>query len=196
MNNVPTIYLARHGETTWSISGQHTGRTDVPLTAKGEADAVKIGTRLAGTQFAHVFTSPLSRARRTAELAGFTPELEADLLEWNYGDYEGLKTTEIRAQRPDWDLFRDGCPGGESVQEVSERIDRLVARLKALSGNVLLFAHGHILRVLAARWVNQPVPFGRSLLLSTATVSILGFDHLAMDEPAIRLWNDDRHLQS
>lgn len=195
MTTVPTIYLARHGETPWSISGRHTGRTDVPLTPKGEGDAVKIGTRLTGIAFARVFSSPLSRAKRTAELAGFTPELEPDLLEWNYGDYEGLKTAEIRARRPDWDLFRDGCPGGESVPDVSERIDRLVARLKSLSGNVLLFAHGHILRVVAARWVDQPVPFGRSLLLSTATVSILGFDHLAMDEPAIKLWNDDRHLQ-
>src|SRR5438552_3184529 len=176
MNPVPTIYLARHGETAWSISGRHTGRTDIPLTAKGEADAGKIGTRLAGINFTHVFSSPLSRAKRTAELAGFTPELESDLLEWNYGDYEGLKTAEIRAKRPDWDLFRDGCPGGESVPAVSDRIDRLEERLRALSGNVLLFAHGHILRVLAARWVNQPVPFGRSLLLSTATVSILGFD--------------------
>jgi probable phosphoglycerate mutase len=192
---VPTIYLARHGETPWSIAGKHTGRTDVLLTPKGETDASKIGTRLAGIAFARVFSSPLSRAKRTAELAGFTPELEPDLLEWNYGDNEGMKTAEIRAIRPGWDLFRDGCPGGESVEEVSARIDGLVARLKAMSGNVLLFAHGHILRVLAARWVNQPVPFGRSLLLSTATVSILGFDHLAMDEPAIKLWNDDRHLQ-
>jgi probable phosphoglycerate mutase len=195
MSPVPTIYLARHGETPWSISGQHTGRTDVPLTAKGEADAAKIGARLTGIHFARVFSSPLSRAKRTAELAGFTPELEPDLLEWHYGDYEGLKTAEIRARRPGWDLFRDGAPGGESVPEVSDRIDRLEECLKAMSGNVLLFAHGHILRVLAARWVNQPVPFGRSLLLSTATVSILGFDHLAMDEPAIKLWNDDRHLQ-
>ena len=194
MTHVPTIYLARHGETPWSIAGKHTGRTDLPLTPKGEADAASIGTRLAGIKFTNVLTSPLSRARRTAELAGFTPDLEPDLLEWNYGDHEGLTTAEIRAKRPDWDLFRDGSPGGESVPEVSTRIDRLVMRLKALNGNVLLFAHGHILRVLAARWVNQPVPFGRSLLLSTATVSILGFDHLAMDEPAIKLWNDDRHL--
>jgi probable phosphoglycerate mutase len=195
MSDVPTVYLARHGETEWSKSGQHTGRTDIPLTAKGEADARKIGTRLAGIGFARVFTSPLGRARRTAELAGFTPEPDPGLLEWDYGEYEGLKTVEIRQKRPGWDLFRDGCPGGESVQQISDRVDAVVARLKGLSGNILLFAHGHVLRVLAARWVGQPVPFGRALLLSTATVSILGFDHHAMDEPALKLWNDDRHLQ-
>jgi len=191
----PTVYLARHGETAWSKSGQHTGRTDIPLTEKGEADAAKIGARLAGIAFAHVFSSPLQRARRTAELAGFAPTPEPDLLEWHYGECEGLKTAEIRTKRPGWDLFRDGAPGGESVAAIQARIDGLVARLKALSGNVLLFAHGHVLRVLAARWVGQPVPFGRALLLSTATVSVLGFDHHAMDEPAIKLWNDDRHLQ-
>ena len=190
----PTIYLARHGETAWSKSGQHTGRTDIPLTPKGEADAARIGARLAGISFAHVFSSPLQRARRTAELAGFTPVPEPELLEWNYGECEGLKTVQIRETRPGWDLFRDGAPGGESVDDICRRIDGLVGRLKALSGNVLLFAHGHVLRVLAARWVGQPVPFGRALLLSTATVSVLGFDHHAMDEPAIKLWNDDRHL--
>ncbi|MBX9627651.1 MAG: histidine phosphatase family protein [Gemmataceae bacterium] len=194
MTTVPTVYLARHGETEWSKSGQHTGRTDIPLTPQGEADAKKIGTRLAGITFARVFTSPLGRARRTAELAGFTAEPEPGLLEWNYGEYEGLKTAEIRQRRPGWDLFRDGCPGGESVQQISDRVDAVAAKLKGLSGNLLLFAHGHVLRVLAARWVGQPVPFGRALLLSTATVSILGFDHHAMDEPALKLWNDDRHL--
>ena len=194
MSTVPTVYLARHGETEWSKSGQHTGRTDLPLTAKGEADAKKIGTRLAGITFARVFTSPLQRARRMAELAGFAAEPDPGLLEWNYGEYEGLKTAEIRGRRPGWDLFRDGCPGGESARDISDRVDGVVARLKGLSGNLLLFAHGHVLRVLAARWVGQPVPFGRALLLSTATVSILGFDHHTMDEPALKLWNDDRHL--
>ena len=194
MTSLPLVYLARHGETEWSKSGQHTGRTDIALTAKGEADAKKIGVRLSSIAFSHVVSSPLQRARRTAELAGYTPEIEPGLLEWNYGDYEGLKTAEIRKKRPGWDLFHDGCPGGESVQEVCDRVDRLVERLKGLSGNVALFAHGHILRVIAARWVGQPVAFGRALLLSTATVSILGFNHQEMDEPAIRLWNDDRHL--
>ncbi|HEX4612031.1 MAG TPA: histidine phosphatase family protein [Urbifossiella sp.] len=193
-HTLPTVYLARHGETAWSKSGQHTGRTDIPLTPKGEADAAKIGTRLAGISFAHVFSSPLQRARRTAELAGFAPVPEPDLLEWDYGECEGLKTAQIRETRPEWDLFRDGAPGGESVEAICARIDGLVARLKGLSGNVLTFAHGHVLRVLAARWVGQSVPFGRALLLSTATVSILGFDHQTMDEPAIKLWNDDRHL--
>jgi probable phosphoglycerate mutase len=194
MSSLPLVYLARHGETEWSKSGQHTGRTDIALTAKGEADAKKIGARLSSIAFSHVVSSPLQRARRTAELAGYAPEIEPGLLEWNYGDYEGLKTAEIRNKRPGWDLFQDGCPGGESVQEVCDRVDRLVERLKGLSGNVALFAHGHILRVIAARWVGQPVAFGRALLLSTATVSILGFNHQEMDEPAIRLWNDDRHL--
>src|SRR3954454_6306146 len=154
MSDVPTIYLARHGETEWSKSGQHTGRTDIPLTAPGEAAARQIATRLAGITFARVFSSPLSRARRTAELAGFRPEIDPELLEWNYGDCEGRKTVDIRQDIPGWDLFRDGAPNGESVQQISDRADRVVSRLKAMRGNVLAFAHGNILRVLAARWVN------------------------------------------
>lgn len=195
MSSVPTIYLARHGETEWSKSGQHTGHTDIALTAKGELDAVKIGRRLTGINFAHVLTSPLGRARRTCELAGFASVVDPGLMEWDYGDYEGLKSAEIKVRRPDWELFRDGCPGGESVHAITERVDGVVHRLKALSGNVLVFAHGHVLRVLASRWVGQPVSFGRSLLLATATVSILGFDHHSPDEPAISLWNDNRHLE-
>jgi probable phosphoglycerate mutase len=194
MSDVPTIYLARHGETEWSKSGQHTGRTDIPLTSAGEAAAKRIGTRLAGITFARVFSSPLGRARRTAELAGFTPEIDPELMEWNYGDCEARKTVDIRKTLPGWDLFRDGAPNGESVEAISDRADRVVVRLKAMQGNILAFAHGHILRVLAARWVNQPVAFGRALLLSTATISILSFDHHTMDEPAIKLWNDDRHI--
>src|SRR6266545_141566 len=123
MSNLPTIYLARHGETEWSVTGRHTGRTDIPVTAKGEADALKIGSRFANLAFTQVFCSPLQRARRTAELAGFAPKLDPELMEWNYGDYEGLKTIEIRAHKPDWDLFRDGCPGGEPVQSISDRVD-------------------------------------------------------------------------
>lgn len=194
MSDVPTIYLARHGETEWSKSGQHTSLTDIPLTAAGEAAATKIGSRLAGITFARVYSSPLQRARRTAELAGFTPDLDRELLEWNYGECEAKKTVDIRKTMPGWDLFRDGAPGGESVQQVSDRADGVVNRIKAMQGNILLFAHGHILRVLAARWVGQPVAFGRALLLSTATVSVLSFDHHQMDEPAIKLWNDDRHI--
>jgi probable phosphoglycerate mutase len=189
MNAVPTVYLARHGETAWSKTGQHTGHTDIPLTATGEDDARKLGTRLAGISFARVFSSPLSRAKRTAELAGFTPETVPDLLEWNYGDYEGKTSAEIRQQRPDWLLFRDGCPGGESPADVANRTDRFVVSLKRLTGNVLCFAHGHVLRVLAARWVGQPIAFASRLLLGTATLSVLSFDHGRLDEPAIRVWN-------
>src|SRR5688572_11846352 len=138
MTDVPTVYLARHGETEWSKAGRHTGRTDLPLTPKGEDDARRIGARLAGVGFAHVLSSPLQRARRTAELAGFAPVIDPGLAEWDYGEYEGLRTAEIRDRRPNWDLFRDGCPGGESVQAIADRVDPVVARLKALTGNVLV----------------------------------------------------------
>jgi probable phosphoglycerate mutase len=194
MSELPRVYLARHGETEWARAGRHTGRSDIPLTTKGEADARKIGTRLAGITFSHVLTSPLGRARRTAELAGFAPLVDPGLLEWDYGDYEGLTTAEIRERRADWDLFVHGCPNGESVAGITDRVDGVADRLKSLTGNVLVFAHGHVLRVLAARWVAQPACFGRALLLTTAAVSILGFDHHVLDEPAIVLWNDDRHL--
>ena len=189
MNQPPTVFLARHGETEWSKNGRHTGRTDLPLTAQGEADGRKLGERFRGMSFARVFSSPLARAPRTAELAGFTPEIEPDLLEWNYGAYEGKTSAEIRTTRPGWVLFRDGCPDGESVAEIAERVDRLAAKLKALTGNVLCFAHGHVLRVLAARWVGQPVAFAGCLLLGTATMSVLSFDHNNPDEPAIKVWN-------
>lgn len=194
MSTLPIIHLARHGETEWALAGRHTGRTDIPLTAKGEADAARIGARLRGMTFTRAVCSPLGRARRTAELAGFAPEPDPDLLEWHYGDFEGLRTAEIRERRPGWDLFRDGCPGGESVAEITARVDRMASKLRAMTGNVVVFAHGHVLRVLAARWVGQPASLGRALYLGTASLSILGFDHYAMDEPAIRLWNDDRHL--
>jgi probable phosphoglycerate mutase len=187
--SVPTIYIARHGETEWSKNGRHTGRTDLPLTAQGEADGRRLGERLRGTTFEYVLCSPLSRARRTAELAGFTPTVEPDLAEWNYGDYEGLTTAEIRARRPGWDLFRDGCPGGESPADIVARVDGLVGRLMGLTGNVLCFAHGHVLRVLASRWVKQPVTLAGCLLLGTGTVSVLSFDHANPAEPAIKVWN-------
>jgi probable phosphoglycerate mutase len=195
MTKPPTVYLARHGETEWSISGRHTGRKDIGLTPKGEIDAKKIGQRFAGIAFSTVLCSPLQRARRTAEFAGFTPEYDPQIMEWNYGNYEGLTTAEIRADRPDWDLFRDGCPGGESVQDISDRVDGVISKLQTFTGNVLLFAHGHVLRVLASRWIRQPASLGKSLYLGTAAVGILGFDHHVMEEPVIRLWNDDRHLQ-
>lgn len=189
MSSVPTVYLVRHGETEWSKGGRHTGRTDVPLTLAGEGDAYRVRDRLSGVSFQNALSSPLARATRTAEVAGFVPVRDLDLLEWDYGEYEGLTSAEIIARQPGWLLFRDGCPGGESPGDVATRVDRLVTRLKALTGNVVCFAHGHLLRVLAARWVNQPVTFASNLLLSTGSLSVLAFDHESPDEPAIRTWN-------
>jgi broad specificity phosphatase PhoE len=189
MSALPTVYLARHGETEWSKSGQHTSRTDLPLLPSGEEAAKKLGPRLAGITFTRVFCSPLSRARRTAELAGFAPEIEPDLFEWNYGEFEGLKSAEISTKRPGWNLFRDGAPGGESPAEVAARVDRLVAKLKSQTGNVLCFAHGHILRVLGVRWINQPVTLATCILLDTARLSVLSFNHHRLEEPAIKAWN-------
>ncbi len=186
---LPRVYLVRHGETEWSKAGRHTSRTDLPLTPAGEAVAPQIAARLAGISFTRVLSSPRQRAYRTAELAGFTPEIDADLVEWDYGDYEGLTSQEIRVNRPGWLLFRDGAPNGETVEEATTRVDRMVGKLKALTGNVLVFAHGHYLRVLAARWVGQPTAFAQHLLLGTATLGILDFDHRNPDEPAIALWN-------
>lgn len=192
---LPTIYLARHGETEWTITGQHTGVTDLPLTAQGEHNALRLGERLKDLRVATVMTSPLQRARRTCELAGFGPRAEVDpeLVEWNYGDYEGRRTVDIRKERPGWSLFRDGCPGGESVQDLGARADRVIARVRAANGNLLIFGHGHFLRVLGARWVGLPAVEGRVLLLTTASLSILGYDHTPA-EPVLRLWNDDRHI--
>ena len=191
----PTIYLARHGETAWSLSGQHTGLTDLALTERGERNARQLGNRLSGLAFANVFTSPLQRAVRTSELAGFTAvaEVDRDLLEWNYGDYEGRRTTEIHVERPNWQLFRDGCPGGESPSQVGARADRVVRRMRAIEGDVLVFSSGHFLRVLAARWLGLEPAAGRFLLLSTASVSTLSYEH-NLSEPVIRLWNDTRHV--
>ena len=168
----PTIYLARHGETEWSKSGRHTGRTDLPLTANGEADGRRLGERLRGIDVSHECSAARSsRARRTAELAGFAPEIEPDLLEWNYGEYEGEdQRRDSRGAGRAGYLFRDGCPGGESAADSRRaRGPAGRAKLKGLTGNVLCFAHGHLLRVLAARWVGQPVTFAGSLLLGTAT---------------------------
>ena len=191
---LPIVCLARHGETAWSLSGQHTGLTDLPLTERGQANARRLGQRLQGIAFAKVFTSPLKRAVRTCELAGFGAKVETDhdLLEWNYGQYEGRRTKEIHEQRPDWLLFRDGCPGGESLDEVGVRADRIVARVRAVWDNVLLFSSGHFLRVLTARWLGLDAGAGRYFVLETASLSILGYEHNA-SEPAIRLWNDARH---
>src|SRR5882724_10399305 len=189
------IYLARHGETAWSLTGQHTGLTDLPLTERGEQNARALGERLIGLGFTKVFTSPLQRAARTCELAGFgaVAEVDRDLLEWNYGQYEGRRTTEVHAKRPDWQLFRDGCPGGESPDQVGGRVDRVLSRLRAVQGDVLLFSSGHFLRVLAARWLGLEPAAGRFFLLSTASLSALGHEH-DRTQPVIRLWNDTRHV--
>jgi len=194
-NDLPTVYLARHGETAWSLSGQHTGLTDLPLTPRGEQNASRLRDRLKGLAFAKVLTSPLQRATRTCELAGFkdAAEMDRDLVEWNYGQYEGRRSAEIHAERPDWQLFRDGCPGGESPEDVAARADRVVARTRAISGNVLLFSSGHFLRMLAARWLGLPPLDGKCLLLSTASLSGLSYEH-DLSEPAVKLWNDTRHV--
>lgn len=191
---LPSIYLARHGETAWSISGQHTGLTDLPLTQRGEENARRLGERLKTLKFSKVFTSPLQRAARTCALAGFgnVAEVDRNLVEWNYGDYEGLRTAEIHARKPDWFLFRDGCPGGESPQQVGARADGVVTRLRAINGNVLVFSSGHFLRVLAARWLGIEPGGGRFFMLSTASLSILGYEN-SSTHPAIKLWNDTSH---
>ncbi len=192
---LPVIYLARHGETVWSLSGQHTGLTDLPLTERGERNARRLGERLMGQLFAKVFTSPLQRAARTCELAGFgaVAEIDRDLVEWNYGQYEGVRTAEIHKQRPDWQLFRDGCPGGESPDQVGARADDVVCRVRAVQGDVLLFSSGHFLRVLAARWLGLEPGAGRYFLLATASLSALGYEH-NRSQPVIQLWDDTRHV--
>jgi broad specificity phosphatase PhoE len=194
---LPLVYLARHGETAWSLSGQHTGRTDIPLTERGERNARRLRERLAGVLFAEVFVSPLQRAARTCELAGFGAgaNTDPDLLEWDYGEYEGRRSEEIHAERPGWQLFRDGCPGGESPAAVGVRADRVLKRVRAVEGNVLLFSSGHFLRVLAARWLDFSPDAGSRLLLDTASLSTLGYEH-ALQEPVIRLWNDVGHVVS
>lgn len=185
------IYLVRHGETAWSLSGQHTGRTDIPLTKTGEANARKLNERVRSTVFKRVFVSPLQRARQTADLAELaTPvEIEPDLVEWDHGEYEGLRSAEIRAMKPNWNLYQDGCPGGESPAQVSQRADRMIARLRALEDNIAIFSHGHFGCVLAARWIGLEIEHASHFLLDTASLSILGYGHQRAAEPAIMLWN-------
>jgi broad specificity phosphatase PhoE len=185
------LYLFRHGETAWSLSGQHTSWTDIPLTEQGEQNARELGARIRSVKFDRVLTSPRQRARRTCELAGLgaAAEVEPDLAEWNYGDYEGQRSVEIRKARPDWNLFRDGCPNGESPAQISERADRLIARLRIREGNVAAFSHGHFGRVLAVRWIGLPVNEAEHFLLNTASLNILGYEHNVRENPAIVLWN-------
>jgi len=187
------VTLVRHGETEWSLSGRHTGRSDIPLTPRGEANAARLQGRLADSSPVLVLSSPLQRARRTCELAGFGDrmQIDPDLAEWDYGQYEGRKTADIHKELPDWSLFRDGCPGGESADDVGRRADRAIARVRAVDGDAILFAHGHLLRVLAARWVALPPQSGALLLLAPASISILSYEH-SLSEPAIALWNDGR----
>ena len=181
-------YLIRHGETEWSRAGKHTGVTDVVLTEHGRETARLLQPVLAQEKFTLVLSSPLQRARETCELAGLgkVARIEPDLIEWNYGEYEGLTTRQIQSVRPGWSVFHDGCPGGETPEQVGERVDRVIAKIRASGGNVALFAHGHILRVLAARWIKLAPSVGEHLLLDTATICVLGYYY---ETPALKMWN-------
>jgi probable phosphoglycerate mutase len=185
------LYFIRHGETAWPLSGRHTGLTDIPLNPQGEHDARELAERLSAVKLSHVFTSPLQRARRTCELAGLDEavEIEPDLVEWDYGDYEGQFSADIRKTRPGWNLFRDGGPRGESPTQVSERADRVITRVRRLEGDIAIFSHGQFGRVLAARWIGLPVGQAQHFVLGTASVSILGYEHNLADHSAIVRWN-------
>ncbi len=188
---LPMIYLVRHGETAWTLTAQHTGRTDIALNEQGERQARGLAARFTALRFERIISSPLQRARRTAQLAtlGSSVEFDDDLMEWDYGSYEGRRSADIEVERPGWRLFRDGCPGGETLDAVAARADRIVHRVRAEDGNVLVFAHREILRILAVRWIGLAPVEGRRLLLATASVSIVGYDH-DIAEPVIHIWND------
>ena len=182
------VVLVRHGETEWSLSGQHTGRTDIPLTERGRQQARLLEPLLSTANFALVLSSPLRRARETCELAGLGPrmQLEPDLMEWNYGEYEGLTSKQIKRTAPNWMVFTDGCPGGETPEQVGARVDRLIDRIRPVGGRVALFAHGHLLRVFVARWIGFPPSAGQHFLLDTSTVGVLGY---YQGVPAVKRWN-------
>jgi probable phosphoglycerate mutase len=188
VNSDQRVYVIRHGETQWSLSGQHTGRTDIPLTENGQRQARALQPVLAAPRFAIVLTSPLQRARETCDLAGLgrRATIDEDLLEWNYGEYEGLSLQQIRVAKPGWLLFVDGCPGGESPQDVLVRVDRVIERVRSVDGDVALFSHGHLLRVFAARWIGLPAQSGAHFLLDPATISTMGYYQKI---PAILQWN-------
>jgi probable phosphoglycerate mutase len=190
-NALPRLFLIRHGDTDWTDSHQHTGRTDISLNARGEEKARRLGTLLAKENFVHVFTSPLIRARRTCELAGFADvaEVNADLVEWDYGDYEGLTTTEIHRRNPHWNLFQDGVPNGESPEQVAARAERFVERVRSFEGDVAAFSSGHIIRMIAARWLSLSPHAAQYFYTATASKGILGYEH-NREQPVVLLWND------
>ncbi len=192
---LPRLYLVRHGSTDWAEAHRFTGRTDLPLNARGEENARSLASRLRGLSFAQVFTSPLQRARRTCELAGFdsAAKIDSDLLEWSYGQLEGRSSADVARQLPAWNLFRNGAPGGESPREVADRADRFIERVRQSPGDTLAFASAHIIRVIAARWIDLGPDAAGQFLCSTASVSILSYEH-TLQRPAIELWNDDGSL--
>lgn len=194
--NPLSLYLIRHGETEWSLDHRHTGRTDIMLTANGEFEARELGKYLQNIQFSQVLTSPLKRAKQTCALVALdqVTEIESDLAEWDYGDYEGRKSIDIRKERPDWNIFRDGCPHGEMPNQVSDRADRLIARHLSLNGNIALFCHGQFGGVLAARWIGLAVVEAQHFPLSTASISIFTFDSHNHRVPIIALWNYSKSL--
>jgi broad specificity phosphatase PhoE len=185
------LYLIRHGETQWSLDGRHTGRTDLPLTANGESQARRLGLALQGLRFSQVLVSPLQRARQTCTLAGLGAQarVDQDLSEWDYGSYEGQTRAQIQAQRPHWDVFEDGCPGGESVGDLEARVDRVRDGLRRAGGRIALISHGHFLRALGVRWLDQPLSLGRHLALDAGSLSELAFEHDDGVTPLIQLWN-------
>ena len=188
---LPRLFLARHGDTAWTESRQHTGLTDLPLNERGGEHARQLGERLKRFTFARVFTSPLQRASKTCALAGFgaAAQVDPDLVEWDYGRFEGKLTKDILKERPGWEMFRDGCPGGESPQDVAGRAERFIDRARAVEGNVLAFSSGHIIRMIAARWLRLPPGAGRFFFCRPASVGVLGFEHNSRDGPIIGLWN-------
>jgi broad specificity phosphatase PhoE len=190
-SDLPKLYLARHGDTAWTDSHQHTGRTDLPLNERGEEHARQLGERLRGFTFVRVFTSPLQRAAKTCALAGFgaSAEVDPDLVEWDYGRFEGKLANDILKERPGWELYRDGCPGGETAADVAARADRFIARVHGMAGDVLAFSSGHIIRMIAARWHGMAPAAGRAFFCRPASVGVLGFEHDRRDQPVIRLWN-------
>ena len=194
-SDLPRLFLARHGDTAWTDSRQRTGRTDLPLNERGEERAHQLGERLRRFSFARVFTSPLQRASKTCALAGFgeVAQVDPDLVEWDYGRFEGKLTKNIRKERPGWEMFRDGCPDGESPQDVAARADRFIARARGIEGDVLAFSSAHIIRMIAARWLGLPPVAGRCFFCRPASVGVLAFEHNSRDEPIIGLWNYVTH---